>query len=73
DIFLSEIKKYEQEMKANKINPRDLKMKLEREIVRIYHGDNIAKQSEEHFIKTFQKNEAPDEVRSKKLEVRSKK
>ena len=71
DIFLSEIKKYEQEMKANKINPRDLKMKLAREIVRIYHGDKKAKQAEEHFIKTVQKKEAPDEVRSKKLEVRS--
>ncbi|MBU4375636.1 tyrosine--tRNA ligase [Patescibacteria group bacterium] len=71
DISLSEIKKYEQEMKANKINPRDLKMKLAREIVRIYHGDKKAKQAEEHFIKTVQKKEAPDEVRSKKLEVRS--
>lgn len=43
-------------------NPRDLKMKLAYEIVKIYHGEKKAKEAEETFIKTFQKKEIPDEM-----------
>ena len=68
---LEDINKFKQQLKNNKINPRDLKMKLAREIVRIYHGEKKAQQAEEHFVKTVQNKEIPDEVRSKKLEVRS--
>ena len=45
-----------------KQNPRDLKMKLAYEIVKIYHGEKKAKQAEKNFIKTFQKKEIPDEI-----------
>jgi len=41
-------------------NPRNIKMKLAHEIVRIYHGDKKAQQAEENFIKAFQKKEIPD-------------
>ncbi len=43
-------------------NPRDLKMKLAYEIVKIYHGEKEAKKAKENFIKTFQKKEIPDEM-----------
>lgn len=45
-----------------KQNPRDLKMKLAYEIVKIYHGEKKAKEAEENFIKTFSKKEIPDEM-----------
>lgn len=71
DISMAEIGEI---MKTLKIgaNPRDLKMKLAYEIVKIYHGEKKAKEAEEYFIKTVQKKETPEEVISKKLEVRSK-
>lgn len=47
---------------ARGVNPRNLKMKLAREIVSIYHGDKKAKDAEENFVKTFQKKEIPEDV-----------
>jgi len=42
--------------------PRDQKMKLAHEIVKICHGENVAKEAEENFINTFQKKEIPSEM-----------
>lgn len=67
DVPLSEIKEYEQALKNNKVNPRDLKMKLAREIVRIYHGDDKAREAEEHFVRTIQKKETPEEVETRNI------
>ncbi len=41
-------------------NPRDIKMRLAREIVAIYHGEKLAEQAESNFVQTFQKGLAPD-------------
>jgi tyrosyl-tRNA synthetase len=43
-------------------NPRDQKMKLAFEIVKIYHGDKKAKEAQENFVNTFSKKEIPDEM-----------
>ncbi|HEX9608962.1 MAG TPA: tyrosine--tRNA ligase [Candidatus Paceibacterota bacterium] len=43
-------------------NPRDAKMRLAREIVTLYHGETVAQQAEEQFVKTFQKGEVSDEL-----------
>jgi len=43
-------------------NPRDYKMKLAKEIVRLYHGAKSAQSAEEQFVKTFQKKEAPSNL-----------
>lgn len=47
---------------AKQMNPRDAKMKLAHEIVKIYHGEKKAGEAEENFIKTFQKKEIPEEI-----------
>lgn len=44
-------------------NPRDAKLRLAKEIVAIYHGENLAEEAEEFFISTFSKGEAPGDVR----------
>lgn len=59
---VDEIRKMEKEFAEGKIHPRDLKMRLGWEIVRIYHGDEEADQAKDEFIKMFQKKEAPDEM-----------
>jgi tyrosyl-tRNA synthetase len=43
-------------------NPRDSKMKLAFEIVKIYHGEKKAKKAQDNFINTFQKKEIPDDI-----------
>lgn len=52
-------------------NPRDLKMELASEFVRMQYGNKDAVKVREAFVKTFSRHEVPEEVRSK--EVRSKK
>ncbi len=46
----------------NGANPRDIKMKLAHEIVRMYHGDEQATKAESAFIETFQKGHIPEDI-----------
>ena len=43
-------------------NPRDLKRRLAREIVEIYHSKNLALNAELDFDKLFIKKEIPDDI-----------
>jgi len=45
-------------------NPRDLKARLAREIVTIYHSDSDAKKADEAFIATFKDKGVPEEIPS---------
>lgn len=44
-------------------NPRDAKVILASEIVKIYHGQEKANEAEHYFIQTFSKRETPEDVR----------
>lgn len=43
-------------------NPRDIKMCLARQIVRLYHGEKAATDAEAEFIRVFQQKAAPTEA-----------
>ena len=58
---MDEIKIVEEKI-INGGNPKDAKMKLAKEIVRMYHGDKSAEEAEKYFISTFQKKEIPEEI-----------
>lgn len=45
-----------------KENPRDAKLRLAYEVVKIYHGDDEAEKAKEYFINTFSKKEIPDDA-----------
>lgn len=47
---------------ASGTNPRDLKMRLAREITRMYHGDAESEAAEAAFVDTFQKGNVPEDV-----------
>lgn len=49
-------------------NPRDSKMRLAYEIVKIYHGEKKAKEAQENFINTFSKGGIPDDILEVKIE-----
>ncbi len=60
-VSMVQIKQYEEEMKVGK-NPRDLKMCLAFEIVRMYHSEKEAQKAQENFINTFSKKEKPTDM-----------
>lgn len=64
------INDYRKELKEGK-NPRDIKMNLAFEIVKIYHSKEDAKKSKDYFIKTFSKKEIPSEI--KEIQIKEKK
>ena len=61
-LDLKEIEEIKSDLKSGQSNPRDIKMKLAWEIVKIYHGEDLAQAAQDNFIKTFQKKEVPDEI-----------
>ncbi|MBI5420759.1 MAG: tyrosine--tRNA ligase [Parcubacteria group bacterium] len=52
-----EIKEYETQL-ATGINPRDIKMKLAKDVVALYHGEEEAEKAEQDFVRMFQKKDA---------------
>ncbi len=60
-VDLAVIGEYEASLKTEE-NPRDVKLKLAREIVRMYHSEKVATGAEDYFIKTFSNKEIPDNL-----------
>lgn len=60
-ISLEEIEKIKQEILSG-ANPRDLKIKLAKEIISIYHSKEEASRAEENFIKTFKEGGIPENI-----------
>lgn len=48
-------------------NPRDVKMRLAKRIVALYHGAKAGEQAAEHFVARFKKGEMPAEMPSWKM------
>jgi tyrosyl-tRNA synthetase len=59
---LAEIEALKQQMEAGELNPRNVKMDLAKDIVRIFFDDAAADKAEEHFIQVFKKKDIPDEI-----------
>ena len=70
DVPMSKIAEFAAGMKAGE-NPRDLKMRLAREIVTIYHDAGAATEAESEFVKIFQKHETPTKIEEKKMQKKS--
>lgn len=62
NITTQEIEKIKIDLNSGVINPRDLKIKLANEIVKIYHGEKKAKEAQDNWEKTFSKKEIPDDA-----------
>jgi tyrosyl-tRNA synthetase len=68
DISSSELSEIKKQLDNPKINPRDIKRKLARTFVRMYHNEDAAKQAEEEFDRIFIKKEVPNEVEEFKID-----
>jgi tyrosyl-tRNA synthetase len=57
-----EIKKFENDLKKG-VNPKEIKIILAKEVVKIYHGEKEAEEAEKNFQKTFSNKESmPNDV-----------
>jgi len=56
-----EIEKIRMEMMSG-VNPRDIKVRLAKEIVAIYHSKEAADKAEENFVKTFKEGGLPEKI-----------
>jgi tyrosyl-tRNA synthetase len=61
DIPEEEISEIEKQLQEGK-NPKDVKAKLAKAIVELYHGPELAKAAGEEFEKVFSKKELPEDI-----------
>ena len=66
-----EIREMKMDLQESRINPRDLKARLAREIVTIYHSRKEAIEAEKEFERIFKEKKKPSKVKSYKLKVKS--
>ncbi len=67
DVSMEEIGKIKKDLESG-ANPRDAKMRLAKEIVKIYHGAEKADKAEKNFIETFKKGGLPENLEEIKAE-----
>src|SRR3989344_3039647 len=63
DISMVEIKEMSEKL-SNGVNPKEMKIKLAREIVKICHGEKAATEAEKTFENTFSKREFPNDAQT---------
>ncbi len=57
-----EAKEIDRMINSQKVNPMELKMKLARGIVELFHSREDAQRAEENFVKVFSKRELPEDA-----------
>ncbi len=67
DLSISEISNLRSEIEGGK-NPRDLKVRLARSIIKDFHGSDAADEAAEEFERRFVKKEVPDEIEERTVE-----
>lgn len=63
-VSLEELEEIKSSLAQGAVHPRDLKMRLARQIVYQYHGEEAAQWAEEEFKRVFQKRELPTDMPS---------
>jgi tyrosyl-tRNA synthetase len=62
DIPTKEIEIIQEGLKAGRLHPRDIKMRLARELVSQFYDEEAANKAEEEFKNVFQKGNKPDDI-----------
>ncbi|MGB5933394.1 MAG: tyrosine--tRNA ligase [Anaerolineae bacterium] len=68
DLPDGEIEEMSRALEEGTVNPRDLKMRLGREIVTQFHGAQAAQEAEREFIRIFRERELPSEIPGHRVE-----
>lgn len=70
DVSKDELANIKKHLDDSNVNPRDLKRRLARTFITMYHNSDAAKQAEEEFDKVFINKEAPDDIPVLKIDER---
>lgn len=62
DMPLEELQHLRETLTSGNVNPRDLKMRLAREVITQFHSADDAQQAEAAFIQQFVRRELPDDM-----------
>ncbi|WP_294341807.1 tyrosine--tRNA ligase [uncultured Clostridium sp.] len=62
DVHPDKIYELKKALDNGEVNPRDIKMRLSKEIVRLYYGEEEAERAENRFKLVFQKGAIPDDI-----------
>ena len=62
DVQGSELTSIRKQLKDSSLNPRDLKRRLARDIVTLYHSDAAAESAEKEFDTIFVRDEVPEDM-----------
>lgn len=62
DVHPDVVNRIEEDLKEDRVNPRNVKMELAKEIVKLYHGEEKANFAEERFKSVFQKGQIPVDI-----------
>jgi tyrosyl-tRNA synthetase len=62
DVGPGELQRIKTDLDNTAINPRDLKRRLARTLVSLYHDEEAARSAEEEFDRIFVKKDLPDDV-----------
>ena len=62
DVPMDDVKKLVAGALGGEVNPRDVKRRLAKEIVSLYHGRAAADEADDYFIKTFSQKQQPVEA-----------
>lgn len=62
DVPMTEVKEIESGLKSGKLHPMDVKKRLAREIVSLYHGADSARDAQAEFERVFSERELPSEM-----------
>lgn len=70
-VSQQELKKIKNNLLIKKVNPRNLKARLAREIVSIYHGERAARKAEREFEQIFKEKKLPLKIPEIKIKERT--
>ncbi|WP_261130763.1 tyrosine--tRNA ligase [Bacillus sp. Marseille-Q3570] len=59
---IDEVRAIEQGIQSGELHPRDMKIKLAKTFVEMYHGNDEAELAEKHFRTVFSKGALPDDI-----------
>lgn len=71
DVSLEELYIIRTGLENGTLHPRDAKMRLAHTLVRLYHGEAMADQAQNEFIKVFQQGDLPDDMPEFQFEQQS--
>jgi tyrosyl-tRNA synthetase len=66
-VSLDEIKEIEKKLLNKEVNPKDIKARLAKEIIKLYHSEKEAVEAEEEFNRIFKEKKLPKEMKEAKI------